>query len=411
MVVYMSVTAQNTATVDGNWDVCATWNTPAIGITKGNDAASAKTINTNTTVTMNTNWNALSVDFVSGTGILDFNGTTNALDLNLAGGMATTCVFIQPAGLTLNFCGITQTQSPAGAMTNNVAYTGTVTVPYTKTGATASPYPAETIVVSGLTLARTAGTFAAATSGTITYNLTGTYTGVTGGTVIFPLAIFTNNAQITYTKDRLRNSIYSTAAKTNLAAYDAAATNAWIPVTQTEYNAFAEAPATSNCGVNTNDIAGSNFATGNFVQPNNTYTFSDYGPYNVNGNPIANYTLYAIGWNNAGNNPAGTGVNPLYYGSAVTSGYLSTNGPLLTAATSSGFYSWFVRKKSTLNIGNRIYIAGYNTATLHLDCYTSAPGNPGGFGQRPYAAGNNPPNTSNACQGLLQLKLSGNPQW
>jgi hypothetical protein len=406
MLFFVQAGAQNTATSSGNWDSCSTWGTPTIGITKGNDASSAKSIGTGLTVTMDTNWNALSVDFGSNNGILDFNGTANVLDLNTAGGTAQTCV--APSGFNTTYCSIMQTQSPAGALVSGTSYTGTLTWPYTG-GVAGIAYPAEILTVNGLTLTRTAGTLVNG-SGSVSYSLSGIFTGTTGTGAKFNLTLFSKNAQVIFTKDRLRNSIYN-AGGTSLAAYDAAANDTWVQITAAEYNSFTEGASTSYCGINQNDISGSNLGAGNGTSQGNTWCTSDYGAYNPNGIPVANYILYAMAWNNAGNNAAGTGVNPLYLGTGVSSGYISAVGPVLSTAASTGSISYFVRKKSTLNIGSRIFIAGYNTASLYLDCYTSTPGNINGFGLRPFATGNQAPNNSNACQGLQQLKLTAAAQW
>jgi hypothetical protein len=105
MLTFTPVIAQNTASVSGNWDTCSTWGNPTIGITKGNDAASAKTINSSTTVAMNTNWNSQSVNFSSATSILDFNSTANILDLNLAGGTPKSCILPCPTPSSLAVSG------------------------------------------------------------------------------------------------------------------------------------------------------------------------------------------------------------------------------------------------------------------------------------------------------------------
>jgi hypothetical protein len=72
--------------------------------------------------------------------------------------------------------------SPAvtGGLTNNTAYTGTYSIPYTGGGCT---LPAENLTQSGLTLAFAGGSIGA--SGNLVYTLSGTYTGTTGGSVSF----------------------------------------------------------------------------------------------------------------------------------------------------------------------------------------------------------------------------------
>ena len=181
---FVPADAQNTAVVSGNWDVCSTWGAPAIGITKGNDAASAKSIGTGITVTMDTNWNAQSVDFGSTNGILDFNGTANALDLNTAGGTAQSC----QAVVTALSCS-TGTQS--GSLFNGVnAVTAngiTKTVPYT--GGNGGPYSAQNISstsITGLTASIPAGNLANG-AGTLTFSITGTPSAT--GTANFSLSL------------------------------------------------------------------------------------------------------------------------------------------------------------------------------------------------------------------------------
>jgi hypothetical protein len=72
--------------------------------------------------------------------------------------------------------------SPAvsAGLTNNTAYTGTYSIPYTGGGCTLA---ADSITQSGLTLAFGGGTIAA--SGNLVYTLSGTYTGTTGGVASF----------------------------------------------------------------------------------------------------------------------------------------------------------------------------------------------------------------------------------
>jgi hypothetical protein len=80
-----------------------------------------------------------------------------------------------------NCTGLTNTLP--GALVNGGNYVGTVTLPYT--GVINTPYTSTSLSISGLTLTRVAGTFAA--SGNITYNMAGTYTGTSGASVNFTL--------------------------------------------------------------------------------------------------------------------------------------------------------------------------------------------------------------------------------
>lgn len=183
LCAFGSISAQNTASASGNWNVCATWGNPS-GITKGNDVASAKTINNGIAVTMNTNWNAQNVSF-TGNGALDFANTANALDLNVAGGAAQACVTFQ-----LNCGSATQTGSmasgtnyPAGPSSSAV----NKTVPYSNS--TGGTYPAQSITstgVTGLTATAAAGNLTVG-SGSIVFRITGTPS--SGGTANFLINI------------------------------------------------------------------------------------------------------------------------------------------------------------------------------------------------------------------------------
>ena len=147
----------------------------------------------------------------------------------------TTSVTVAPVA-TFNCAGASQTLSPSGALTNGQAYTGTYTVPYT--AGSGLSYPTASQTISGLTLTRTAGTYAAG-GGNVVYNLSGTYTGATGGTVTFTTSEC--GATTTY-GDAIRGAL-AAGGCASCAAYDAAAVNNWIQVTAAE---FAAAASTAN---------------------------------------------------------------------------------------------------------------------------------------------------------------------
>ena len=140
--------------------------------------------------------------------------------------LCTTSVPVAPA--TFNCAGASQTLSPLGKLTNGQAYTGTYTVPYTAGSGVAYPTAAQT--VSGLTLTRTAGTYAAG-GGNVVYNLTGTYTGATGGTVTFTTS---ECGAVTFIGDAIRSAL-AAAGCASCAAYEAAAVDTWVPITAVEH--------------------------------------------------------------------------------------------------------------------------------------------------------------------------------
>lgn len=183
LLVTMQSLAQNVASANGNWDSCATWGTPAIGITKGNDGASAKTINNNVTINMNIGWNAQSVTF-GAAGAIDFQGT-NGLDLNVAGGAALGCT--TPAAIgTLN-CGSVAQTGRLYAGSPVIASNG-VRLSISYSGANSGSYIPQSIGstgVTGLNASLDAGTLSS--SGTLTLIVTGTPSAI--GTANFSLTI------------------------------------------------------------------------------------------------------------------------------------------------------------------------------------------------------------------------------
>lgn len=94
-----------------------------------------------------------------------------------------TCTFdvTFSASASFNCSGATTIQSPKGSL-NAGTYTGSYTLPYT--GGNGRNYGSSTQTISGLTLTRTAGTYATG-GGNVVYNLTGTYNGVANGSIYF----------------------------------------------------------------------------------------------------------------------------------------------------------------------------------------------------------------------------------
>ncbi|SMP03634.1 hypothetical protein [Chryseobacterium profundimaris] len=178
-------------------------------------------------------------NFAVGAGSLTYTVTgtpasagTASFAINIGGKSCTLTIPVSNAPTIT--CG-SITQSPAGALVSNTAYTGTYTLSYT--GATVGAgYPAQTFTVNGLTLQRSAGTFTSA-SGTITYNLSGTYTGANNGIVTFNPSLAGTTCNVVY-GDALRGAL-STAGCASCNAYDAAGVNDWVQITATEYAAIA----------------------------------------------------------------------------------------------------------------------------------------------------------------------------
>ena len=149
-----------------------------------------------------------------------------------AGGKWT--ILSQPATATASFPYCNGTGfSPApssGVLYNNTAYTATYSLGYVS--GSGLSYNTVTQIVSGLTLTRVAGTYAAG-GGNVLYNLSGTYTGANNGTVSFTMVECGNT--VVYgtagTMDNIRANLTASAA-----SYDAATTGNWVNVTAAEYS-------------------------------------------------------------------------------------------------------------------------------------------------------------------------------
>lgn len=77
LVMHIIAFAQNTASVSGNWDNCATWGKPPSIIQNVTDT---KTINTGINVIQNTTWSTKIVDFTPGNGSVSFATSANSID-------------------------------------------------------------------------------------------------------------------------------------------------------------------------------------------------------------------------------------------------------------------------------------------------------------------------------------------
>jgi hypothetical protein len=111
------------------------------------------------------------------------------------------------------------------------AYSGTISIPYTVAGG-GDTYPAETITSNGFVFTRNAGTYSAP-SGSISYTFSGTYTGTTNSVFTINTDSYAGGCAIVIF-DAIRGAL-AQGGCTSCAAYDAAAANAWIMITATEY--------------------------------------------------------------------------------------------------------------------------------------------------------------------------------
>lgn len=92
--------AQNIASINGNWDSCATWGNPTSIIQNISDT---KTINNGVTVAQNTNWSTQNVTFV-GNGAVSLASTANSINFVTDLGNDQACTFpcTTPSGLAVS---------------------------------------------------------------------------------------------------------------------------------------------------------------------------------------------------------------------------------------------------------------------------------------------------------------------
>lgn len=164
----------NTATVNGTWNNCATWsNPPAIY----NNFSSNKVINTGINVTLNSNWYAQGADLGTLAGI-DFQ-SNNWLDFT-GSGTDQTCI---GTITTLSCSGGTQSDNTISEG-QAIAAGATRTIPYT--GGNGGSYPAGSWSANGITANLPAGNFAVG-NGNLVFNLSGTPTA--NGTINIPITV------------------------------------------------------------------------------------------------------------------------------------------------------------------------------------------------------------------------------
>ncbi|WP_449389043.1 hypothetical protein [Chryseobacterium lineare] len=238
--------------------------------------------------------------------------TYNITGTPSGGGTAVFPISIGGKSCTLNFtvnntpavtCGST-TQSPAGTLINNTAYTGSYTMSYTGAPVGVS-YPAQTFTVNGLTLQRSAGTFTS-TSGTVTYTLSGTYTGVSNQIVTFNPSLVAGSTCTVVYGDAIRGALEAAAsaggtACESCAAYDTASVNDWVKVNAAEYAAVyntANIPGATLVGQ-----ANAQMNTSSLINQGSNYTFaSNDNDARVPANSYMIGFSVVIGSNQNGNN-------------------------------------------------------------------------------------------------------------
>ena len=243
------------------------------------------------------------------------------------------------------------TFSPApatGVLYNNTAYSATYSLGYLSgSGLT---YNSVTQTVSGLTLTRTAGTYAAG-GGNVVYTLNGTYTGANNGTVSFTMAECGNT--VVYgavgTMDNIRANLTASAA-----SYDAALANTWVQVTTTEY-ANLQSNITgmglygeSNAGMNAGSNSGwgpNQVLTGNaFFVPANNWV---YGLSFCTSNAPASTTASALG--------VGMSTLPGSSNGNFSSFPAGTSIPAMASVTQYTRYYFVVKKPSNVTASTTYY--------------------------------------------------------
>ena len=172
-------TVQNTASLSGNWDACATWGSPTSILQNNTDT---KTINTSVNVIQNTTWSTNTVDFGTGNGSVSFASSANFIDFMNDGGPDKSCCATAPV---LTSVAVTSTNAPyvcatATYCSSNTSMNfvmagsnmGTTTWAITPTSVT----PA-TGTATGGTTSKTAGAINFSSTGTYTLKFTAAGTG------------------------------------------------------------------------------------------------------------------------------------------------------------------------------------------------------------------------------------------
>ena len=263
--------------------------------------------------------------------------------------------------VTVNCAGITSSFTPAGNLTNGTAYTGTITIPYSAGNSTS--YPAQSFTSNGLTFTRPAGTYTSST-GNVIYNITGTYTGTTGAALTVTVNVSGSSSCTAVLGDAIRGAL-----STNLAAYNAAATDAWVAVTAAEYAQLRNTLVNDNIGgASDADLINTSSSTG-------AGTGKTIGGGSTHAGVIGNYVVaFAVMPTAVGQSTVGMKVKT---GTAVNAGYVAYGGTLPTVSTASATTPlYFVIKKPTAASNN--YLGVYTgTGNFNVRAFGTANFNEG----------------------------------
>lgn len=110
LIACLPAVAQNTASVSGNWNDCATWGNPTTnGIIQ--NVTDTKTINTGINVIQNTAWSTNTINFGTGNGSISFASSANSIDFVTDGGSDISCA--PPCSTAPIVSGVTVTATSA----------------------------------------------------------------------------------------------------------------------------------------------------------------------------------------------------------------------------------------------------------------------------------------------------------
>ena len=306
--------------------------------------------------TLNSGQTATITYTLSGTpaSIGTLTGTWTKLSLNCS--KSTTVTYRPP---TVN-CNSITTTSNNYTLTNGSSYTGTITVPYT--GATAgSSYPAETLSQNGMTLTRTAGTYATA-SGNITYTISGTYTGASNGSMTFTFDQWAGGCSVLLF-DAIRQAIVTGGNAADLTKYDAAALNGVVSITATSYNAIANMNGAGRI-LATETYMGGGVSNGG-CGANSTWAYTS-GAFGGGGAPYFTAGRYIVAFSIKSKTPSvfsGSSKNIsgaiMKMSSTVNSGYTDYTGAFPSVAISDQTRYYFVIKRPSGIIPSTPFMAIY----------------------------------------------------
>jgi len=169
LLAFLPAVAQNTASVSGNWDDCATWGNPSSILQNATDT---KTINAGITVIQNTTWSTQNVTF-NGTGAVSFASSANSIDFVIDGGGDKSCVVANCTTPTLSAISGTTSITAGGNATYTVTGSNYTSIAWTVKNS------GGTVVFSGTGLTTNSLTFSTAGTYTVTFTATNATAGCT----------------------------------------------------------------------------------------------------------------------------------------------------------------------------------------------------------------------------------------